>query len=55
MADTYHPYVYTYPDGRQILISVYLADDQIVAVDYAERPDRWATWGPPARLGENNG
>jgi hypothetical protein len=50
MAESYHPYVYTYPDGREILISIYLDAQQILAVDYAERPDRWATWGPPTRL-----
>lgn len=45
----YTPYVGRRPDGTEILVSVFRDVEtlQIEGIQIAERPDSWATWGPP--------
>lgn len=43
----YNPFVVTHDDGSQTLISIFLEDGKITAVQLAARPDKWATWGIP--------
>lgn len=52
---TYQPWVTTYADGSQLLVSVYDGHqldtgEEVRVVTAATRRDRWATWGAPIEL-----
>ena len=46
----YDPHVFDREDGSQILVSIF-TDEQgrPTSLQIAERPDRYASWGPPIR------
>lgn len=50
----YTPYVVRRPDGTELLISVFRDVDTLAieSVTVAERPEPWATWGPPLEAEE---
>ncbi len=41
----YNPWVVTHEDGSQTLLSIFVEDGEITAVQYATRSDRWGSWG----------
>lgn len=43
----YNPWVVTHEDGSQTLLSIFVEDGEITAVQYATRSDRWGSWGVP--------